>query len=427
MFNAPAAPRWPAITAIATTLTFFDATTARADTVVQFPVDTLLNARPVSTLTNGVVVPWTATQGVDGNGGGDGYVTKAVEAKLGQMGAALPDDGVFPAANGIPEIDLHFSNSNTATSFQAHNAHHGVAASIDFAVPQATYSKVFLVLTSAEGADKLTVTMTYADATTSVTLPFTLADYDTALAANTAEVTYFSLISMHKWTPTDQQTDNAGHQITGVSLTPTPTKPLTSIKIAKPADGQYLVFWGATGIATSPVDAGVSGAGLDSGTEDGASDSSIGATNDDAASGMAGGSSGSGGTASSGVPSSGAVSSGGGSGSSGAASSGASSGATMSGSGTPSSGPGSSGTGTTPYGGGPNSGCSLSGPSRTYVPLWGSLLALCAIITRRRLVRAAEGRGRRAGCPVLTALSLSARARGGSGLASRRRAGETYA
>jgi hypothetical protein len=362
-----------AASAFAFALTLFDATTARADTIVQFPIDALLDARPVSTLTNGAIVPWSATQGVDGNGAADGYVTKAVEAKLGQMGAALPDDGVFPAANGIPEIDLHFSNNNSATSFQAHNAHSGVAASIEFAVPQATYSKIFLVLTSSEGADKLTVTMTYADATTSVTPQFTLADYDTPLAANTAEVSYFSLISMHKWTATDVQTDNAGHQITGVSLTPTPTKPLTRITIAKPADGQYLVFWGATGIATSPVDAGAM-PGLDSSTEasteDGGSDSSVGATDD--AGGMGNGSSGS--ASSSGV------------GSSGATSSGASSGVTMAGSDASSSG-GSSGTGTPASGGGSNGGCSLSGSSRTDVAFWGSMLALGAIVVRRRVSR----------------------------------------
>src|SRR5450432_2402997 len=253
-------------------VTSLNATTARADTIVQFPIDSLLNARPVSTLINGAVVPWTATQGVDGDGGGDGYVTKAAEAKLGQTGNALPDDGVFPAANGVPEIDLHFPNSAPATSFQAHSAHHGVAASIDFSVPQATYSKIFLVLTSSEGAEKLTVTMTYADATTSTTSPFTLADYDTAIPANTAEVSYFSLISMHKWTGTDQQTDNAGHQITGVILTPAATKPLTRITIAKPADGQYLVFWGATGIATSAVTTGAGGTGGSGATDGGATD-----------------------------------------------------------------------------------------------------------------------------------------------------------
>jgi len=361
-------------------LTLFDATTARAETVVQFSIDALLDARPVSTLTNGAIVTWSPTQGVDGNGAADGYITKAVLTKLGQVGNALPDDGVFPAANGIPEIDLHFSNNNPATSFQAHNAHRAVAATIDFAVPQATYSKIFLVLTSAEGADKLTVTLTYVDATTTMTAPFTLADYDTPIAPNTAEVSYFSLISMHKWSATNQLGDNAGHQITGVILTPTPTKPLKGITIAKPADGQYLVFWGATGIATSPVDAGVSPGGLDSGTGDGASDSSMGATNDDAGSGMAGGSPGSGAASSGGAAGSGVGGNG-----SGAASSGASSGSTMSGSTASSSGAGSSGTGTTRYGGGSSGGgCSLSGSSRTDVPLWGSLFALCTVIARRR-------------------------------------------
>ncbi|HVR60662.1 MAG TPA: hypothetical protein VMU50_02125, partial [Polyangia bacterium] len=177
-------------------MTSLGANPAAADTVVQFPIDALLNARPVSTVTNGAVVTWGPTQGVDGNGSADGYATKAVVAKLGQMGNALPDDGVFPATNGIPEIHLHFANDNPPTSFQAHNVHRAMAESIDFAVPQATYSKIFLVLTSAEGADKLTVTLTYADATTAMIGPFTLADYDTPIPANTADVSYFSLISM---------------------------------------------------------------------------------------------------------------------------------------------------------------------------------------------------------------------------------------
>ena len=249
-------------TTCAAALTLTVGKMAHADTVVQIPIDSLLDARPVSTLINGVVVPWTAGQGVDGDGNADGFVTLAVEAKLGQTGNALPNDGVFPAANGLPEIDLHFSNDSPATTFQAHNAHSGVAASIQFAVPQATYSKIFLVLTDSENADMLTVTMTYADSTTSVTGPFTMPDYDQGLPANTADVTYFSLISMHKWSQTDQQGDNAGHSITGVTLVPSPTKALTGITIAKPDDGHYLVFWGATGIATSAVDAGSTGGGV---------------------------------------------------------------------------------------------------------------------------------------------------------------------
>jgi hypothetical protein len=49
-----------------------------------------------------------------------------------------------------------------------------------------------------------------------------------------------------------------GHSITGVILTPTPTKPLAGMVINKPSDGHYLVFWGAVGTVTSPVDADAS-------------------------------------------------------------------------------------------------------------------------------------------------------------------------
>ena len=352
-----------AVGALGLAVTFLDAPAARADTVVQFNIDAVLNARPVSTLTNGAIVTWTATQGVDGNGSADGYITKAVLMKLGQAGNALPDDGVFPATNGIPEIRLHFANDNPATSFQAHNAHRAVAASIDFAVPQATYSKVFLALTSAEGADKLTVTLTYADATTSMAA-FTLTDYDTPIPASTAEVGYFSLISIRKWSQANQVGDNAGHQITGVILTPTPGKPLTRITIAKPADGQYLVFWGATGIATSAVDAGAPAGGLDSGASD--AGTMIGATDAGGSGGMTGGSAGSGGGPGNG-------------GSGGAAGSG--------GAGMSSAGTGGSGAGATPSGAVSSSGCSLPASPSGDASLAVITVVLCAIAVGRRARR----------------------------------------
>jgi hypothetical protein len=245
---------------------------AQADTVVQIPVDSVLDGRPVSTLTGGTIVPWTVGDGVDGNGQADGFVTLAVEMKLGQTGNALPNDGVFPAMNGIPEVDLHFSNDNPATSPQAHSLHAGAVASMQFAVPAATYSKIFLIMTDSEnGEPNMTVTMTYSDSTTSTIGPFMLGDYDQGLPGNTAQVSYFSLISMHKWSSTDQQGDNPQHMITGVTVAPTPTKTLTGIEIAKPNDGHYVLFWGAVGIATSavsPIDAGGLGSDGDAGNAD---------------------------------------------------------------------------------------------------------------------------------------------------------------
>jgi len=61
---------------------------------------------------------------------------------------------------------------------------------------------------------------------------------------------------MHKWNKQDQSVDAPTHVITGAELGPTPTKVLTSVQVKKLNAGYVLVFWGATGIATSPLDAG---------------------------------------------------------------------------------------------------------------------------------------------------------------------------
>src|SRR5258708_5430768 len=80
---------------------------ARADQVVQVPVDALLNARAVTTLTGGRLVTWTV--GIDGNGSADGYLTAAASKFHNDPPAlkALPDDGRFPADARHPEVVLH--------------------------------------------------------------------------------------------------------------------------------------------------------------------------------------------------------------------------------------------------------------------------------------------------------------------------------
>ncbi len=389
-------PRSSVLTAI-TLFALCLARVAWADTVVQIPIDSLLDARPVSTVTNGVEVPWTAGQGIDGNGGGDGYVTKSVAAKHNYTGPALPDDGIFPAANGLPEFDLHFADANPATSFQAHNAHAGMAATIQFAVPQATYSNLHLVMTDSENADMLTVTLTYSDATTSTVGPFTMPDYDQGLPANTKDVTYFSIFSGQKWGPMDTPGDNMGHSITGVTLTPSPTKPLTGVTITKPSDGHYLVFWGAVGIATSPVDAGASnvedssGGGTDatiaqSGSSTGTSGSATSGTTSSA--GAASGTTAESGSAGTGMATSGAVASGAGGNGSGTAASG--SGGTPAGSGGATGGAspqaGGTASGSSNANGGGSKGCSVQGGAQSGKGASSLLLLLCAgtVLRRRR-------------------------------------------
>jgi uncharacterized membrane protein YgcG len=244
--------------------------TARADQVVQVPVDELLDGRPVSTLTGGVVVPWTV--GIDQN---DGFMTAAAAASLKQTGVALPDDGTFAADAAHPEVVLHFSNAAPATRPQAHLVRG--AGNIAFAVPRATYSKMFLFLTSSYGDSALTATLGYADGTTSMS-SFTLPDWGTGAPLPKNPPIFFNLISgLHKWDAQDMSVDTPTHALAGVELTPAMNKMLTSVRITKAGATQYLIFWGATGIATSVPDGGP-------GSEDGGAAGAGGADGGDAAS-----------------------------------------------------------------------------------------------------------------------------------------------
>ena len=200
--------------------------------VVQVPVDSLLNGRPVTTLTGGRIVTWTA--GVDDT---DGLMTEAAEAYLDQTGTALPDDGTFPTNSRHPEIVLHFSNDASATSSQALSVPD--AGSFAVPVPVATYSSVYLVFTSSYGASALTVTMNYVDGSsvvTNVTVP------DWATGAPADDPVLFDLISgMHKWTNQNQEVNTPSHTLTGVELTAEPGKVLTAIQVEKPNAGQLLI------------------------------------------------------------------------------------------------------------------------------------------------------------------------------------------
>jgi hypothetical protein len=225
---------------------------ARADIVVQIPIDPLLNGRPVTTFTDGKVIPWTAGQGLDAM---DGLVTSAVEKALGQTGVALPDDGTFALDANHPEAVLHFSNDALATSRQSYFLNG--PGDFQFAVPQATYSRLFLYMTSSYGASPLTITTTYAGGQPSTT-SFMLPDWGTGEALPTNPPIFFNLIAgMHKWTPEDQQVDSPVHTITGVVISPDSNRTLTSVQVHSSATMQHLIFWGATGLATNPIDAGM--------------------------------------------------------------------------------------------------------------------------------------------------------------------------
>ncbi len=220
----------------------------RADTVVQFPVASILNTRSVTTLTSGALVTWLI--GIDGDGNADGYLTSAASLFKGDKGLkALPDSGVIPADARHPEVKLNYSNAD-GTGNQTRYVR--LAGEFTVPVPAAKYSKVFLFFTSSEGASTLTFLLTYADATTE-TKNVVLPDYFDVI--NTTDPVLFNLVlDMAKWNKLNVHTESNHHNLDGVELHPAADKILSSIKVTKTAKA-YLVFWGATGIATSPVSA----------------------------------------------------------------------------------------------------------------------------------------------------------------------------
>jgi hypothetical protein len=216
---------------------------ARAADVVQFPVDGLLDGRPVATLTGGVFVPWTT--GIDM---GDAYITMAAAASLHQTGPALPDDGKFVASADHPEVVLHFSNAAPANSPQAHLQ--TTVGSFSVPVPPAGYSKVFLFLTASYGDASLALEMRYADGTTTTTT-FTLPDWGTGKPLPASPPIFFNLIAgLHKWSMAGMSLDTPSHTITGVVITPASDRMLTAITVNKTTAMPWVTFWGATGLAT---------------------------------------------------------------------------------------------------------------------------------------------------------------------------------
>ena len=346
---------------------------AAADTVVQVPVDSLIDGRSVSTLNGQAIVPWSPGQGVDGDGNADGFVTTAVEAMLltqgktenGKLGVALPDDGKFAATTRHPDVQLHFSNTAASTSPQTHQVKiSGGAQSFMFNVPQATYSKMFLFITCSEGAAALTITLNYAGGAAPTVKQLMLPDYGIGGAPPNDPV-FFNLIQgMDKWSSTDQEGDGPSHTITGIELAPSATDMLTSIQVAK-TNGSHAVFWGATGIATSAVDTGAGGAG-----------------------GSGGAASGGGGAGGASAGNTGSTASNGGTAPVAGASAGGAAGTTASGqSGATASGTAGSAEPISNSNDGTSSGCSFttstSSPARNAAG-WTSLLVACTLLSRRR-------------------------------------------
>jgi hypothetical protein len=212
----------------------------KEEKVIQINLDKVLNARSVTTLTNGKLVTWT--MGIDGGGIADGYLTMAASQFKGDKNPkALPDNPLFPATDKHPEVLLHYSNSDSVSNQTVAVT---VAGSFGFEVPAKHYSELFLALTSAEGASQVKVTLKYTDGSESKS--FVVPDYYKDLANEDTNFCYLAH-DLAKWGKLNNMTESDHHNIDLLNLHPDPNRILINIRVEKSEPG-YLVFWAATGI-----------------------------------------------------------------------------------------------------------------------------------------------------------------------------------
>ncbi len=250
-----------------------------ADTVVQIPLPGILDARSVTTLTGAQLVPWTLP--TDGGGLQNGFATKAaVQSKGGPVANALPDDGRFLADARHPDVILNFSNAAVPASPQTHWM--APSTSITFAVPSATYSKLFLFFNGAAGGATVTVKLTFTGATQTETAK--VPDYYADVAAT--DPVLFNLASDVAKFDSKTEKYETHHSITGVELHPMAGQTLTQVQINRATEGN-LIFWGATGIATSSI-MGAGGAANAGGAAGSSGSAGVGGASGDGSGGLAG-------------------------------------------------------------------------------------------------------------------------------------------
>ena len=208
--------------------------------MIQFNINKILNARPVTVLNDGKLVSWT--KGIDGNGVADGYLTLSAALFNGDKNPhALPDNPLIAGNDFHPDIILHYSNSGSSRNQAC--AITGAGA-IEFNVPKGKYASVFLALTSAEGPSAIRVMLEYQH--DAATAEFIIPDYYQDVRPDDPNITYLAH-DLAKWGKKNNMTEKDHHNIDLLKITPNPMWKLKSVRISKTKAG-YLVFWAAAGI-----------------------------------------------------------------------------------------------------------------------------------------------------------------------------------
>jgi hypothetical protein len=208
---------------------------------IQIDLRALLNARIVTTLTDGQLVAWSDS--LDGSTSGE--ATLAAATKIGEpFSRALPDDGIFPATAHHPRIELHFSNA-AGTGNQVHRSL--AADEYTIPVPVHAYRQFWIVAMSGFGESTLRVRLAYTDGSAEVR-DLVIPDWYFPISAgdprrgNLAE-------DLGKWNQANHLMEKDHHFLHGFDLAPDPKRVLSAISITK-LPKAVLTLWGAVGVTS---------------------------------------------------------------------------------------------------------------------------------------------------------------------------------
>jgi len=209
---------------------------------VQIDVKSLLNARPVTTWTDGKVISWT--EGLDGDWSGEATSAAATAMGTSTFGA-LPGDGRFPATDRHPEVRLNFADTDDRSP-QVRRSEG--ADAYDFSVPQKNYSQFLLFCLSANGSSKIDVALSYLDGYTEEKR-LEVPDWYNPIPEK--DPNRFNLArDLAKWSKSNQMMETNHHYLYGLNLEPQPGRVLNHVAVHK-SPGGTLTFWGATGVCGS--------------------------------------------------------------------------------------------------------------------------------------------------------------------------------
>jgi lysophospholipase L1-like esterase len=207
---------------------------------IQFDVKSLLNARMITTWSNGKLVCWN--KGVDGTW--SGLATRSAADLMGSKDkVALPSNGTFEANAFHPKVVLNFSDAD-ATGNQVRFTDKNIADSYSFPVAPNCYSNISLFFMSAFGSSEITIEITYSDKTTQLK-KYTIEDWAWRIEEN--ETKYFLAANMAKWGNAYTELEKDSHYLMAINIQPDITKKVVKITVNKPISETTLSFWGATG------------------------------------------------------------------------------------------------------------------------------------------------------------------------------------